>query len=181
MADSVDFCTTDFLSRYPDIDPDVEGVVDRLSTIQKHAGKIFEKSLEACGLSHGEYKLLLRLATRTDDHKMSAGRLSQLLMLSSGAMTNRLDRMEKAGLVRRVPDPTDRRGVLVEMTHKGGDVLDRAVMSSAKEDADIVNVLNAKEKKQLNELLRKLLENLESRPDISNEKTDEKLAAAVAD
>ena len=101
-------------------------------------------------------------------------------MLSTGAMTNRLDRMEAAKLIRRVPDPADRRGVLVEMTDKGGKVLDQAVLASAHEDADIVNVLNAKEKKQLNQLLRKVLENLEARPDIKDEKTDEKLAA-VAD
>ena len=163
MADSVDFCTTDILSRYPSIDPDVEGIVDRLSTIQKHATKLFEKALSSCGLSHGEYRLLLRLATRTDDHKMSAGRLSSMLMLSSGAMTNRLDRMEAAGLVRRVPDPNDRRGVLVEMTDKGEKVLDQAVLESAKEDAEMVETLSGKEKAQLNQLLRKVLEHLESR------------------
>ncbi len=178
MADSVDFCTTDILSRYPSIDPDVEGIVDRLSTIQKHAAKLFEKTLAGCGLNHGEYRLLLRLATRTDDRKMSAGRLSQLLMLSSGAMTNRLDRMEAAGLVRRVPDPADRRGILVEMTDKGEKVLDQAVLASAKEDASVVGVLSAKEKQQLNQLLRKVLETLESRTDINDEKSDEKLAVA---
>jgi DNA-binding MarR family transcriptional regulator len=178
MADSVDFCTTDILSRYPSIDPDVEGIVDRLSTIQKHATKIFENALADCGLNHGEYRLLLRLATRTDDRKMSAGRLSQMLLLSSGAMTNRLDRMESAGLVRRVPDPNDRRGVLVEMTDKGEKVLDSAVLTSAKEDAAMVQALSAKEKSQLNRLLRKILEELESRPDIAKE---EKQPAAVAD
>ena len=176
MADSVDLCTTDILSRYPSIDPDVEGIVDRLSTINKHSMKVFEKALGSCGLNHGEYRLLLRLATRTDDHKMSAGRLSQMLMLSSGAMTNRLDRMEKAGLVRRVPDPTDRRGVLVEMTDKGEKVLDDAVLSSAKEDADMMSALSPKEKKQLNQLLRKVLEQLESGPDIVDDKTDQKVA-----
>src|SRR3954453_11722173 len=170
MADSVDNCTTDILSSYPSIDPDVEGIVDRRSTIQKHAGKIFEKALARCDLNHGEYRMLLRLATRTDDRKMSAGRLSQMLMLSSGAMTNRLDRMEKAGLVRRVPDPDDRRGVLVEMTDKGEKVLDQAVLSSAKEDAQMVSALSAKEKTQLNQLLRKILEELESRPDIKDAK-----------
>ena len=176
MADSVDFCTGDILSRYPTIDPAVEGIVDRLSTINKHSVRLFEKALATHGLSHGEYRLLLRLATRTDDRKMSAGRLSQLLMLSSGAMTNRLDRMEAAGLVRRVPDPGDRRGVLVGMTDKGEKVLDEAVLASAEEDAEMVSALSAKEKTQLNQLLRKVLEHLESRPDTKDDKTDEKLA-----
>jgi DNA-binding MarR family transcriptional regulator len=178
VADSVDFCTTDILSRYPSIDPDVEGIVDRLSTIQKHAGRIFEKTLAGCGLNHGEYRLLLRLATRTDDRKMSAGRLSQLLLLSSGAMTNRLDRMESAGLIRRVPDPNDRRGVLVEMTDKGEKVLDQAVLASAKEDAAMVSSLSAKEKAQLNHLLRKVLGELESRPDLAKDPREESVAVA---
>jgi DNA-binding MarR family transcriptional regulator len=175
----VDFCTSDILGRYPSIDPDVEGIVDRLSVIQKHASRIFEKTLSGCGLNHGEYRLLLRLATRTGTNKMSAGRLSQLLMLSSGAMTNRLDRMEAAGLIRRVPDPKDRRGVLVEMTEKGERILDEAVLASAREDAAMVSELSAKEKAQLNELLRKILEPLESRPDVAKDPRDE--AAAVAD
>jgi DNA-binding MarR family transcriptional regulator len=177
MADSVDTCTTDILSRYPSIDPDVEGIVDRLSTINKHASKLFEKALTEHGLNHGEYRLLLRLMTRTDDHKMSAGRLSTMLMLSTGAMTNRLDRMEAAGLVRRVPDPNDRRGVLVEMTDEGERVLDDAVLASAKEDAGMISALSVKEKTQLNQLLRKVLENLESRPEINDAK-DEKVAVA---
>ena len=176
MADSVDFCVSEFLERYPEIDPDVEGVVDRLDTIQKHASRIFEKTLTQHGLSHGEYRLLLRLATRTEDKRMSAGKLSTMLMLSSGAMTNRLDRMEAAGLVRRVPDPTDRRGVLVEMTDKGEKVLDKAVLASAKEDAAMLSGLNARERGQLNQLLSKVLGALESRPDIA--KDEEKVAVA---
>src|SRR3954467_8229760 len=104
-GDSVDFCIGDITTFFPEIDAEVEGVVDRVAAIDKHLSNAFEETLAGHGLSHGEYKLLLRLATRSDDNRMSAGDLSRALLLSSGAMTNRLDRMEKAGLVRRVPDP----------------------------------------------------------------------------
>src|SRR5689334_13939577 len=115
QSDSVDVCTVDVTSRYREIDPVVEGAVGRIGAIEKHLQKTFDDTLAGHGLSHGEYRMLLRLATRTADNRMSAGDLSRAVMLSSGAMTARLDRLERAGLVRRVADPRDRRGVLVEL------------------------------------------------------------------
>jgi DNA-binding MarR family transcriptional regulator len=163
-TDSADFCVSDLLSRYPQIDPDVEGVVDRLQMINKHSARIFEETLTEHGLTYGEYKLMLRLATRTADHRMmSAGDLSRALLLSSGAMTNRLDRLEAAGLIRRVSDPRDRRGVLVELTAEGQDRIDGAVIAQAANDADVVGALSKRELTQLNGLLRKLLSGLEAR------------------
>src|SRR3954467_10593282 len=111
-ADSIDFCTADITSRSPQIDPEVEGVVGRLSSINKHISRTFDETLARHGLNHGEYRLLLRLTTRSDDNQMTAGELGRALLLSSGAMTNRIDRLETAGLVERVRDPRDRRGVL---------------------------------------------------------------------
>src|SRR3954447_15684333 len=161
-GDSVDFCITDIASRFDAIDPAVEGVVDRVAAIDKHLSNAFEETLAGHGLSHGEYKLLLRLATRSDDNRMSAGDLSRALLLSSGAMTNRLDRMEKAGLVRRVPDPRDRRGVLVEMTAAGRKQIDAAVTEQAAKEIDVLRALSARELTQLNGLLRKVLVSLET-------------------
>src|SRR3954467_6537335 len=89
MEDSMDFCVADITSRFPQIDPEVEGIVDRLHAIQKHSTRIFEDTLAEHGLNHGEYRLLLRLETRSDHKRLSAGELSKMLMLSSGAMTNR--------------------------------------------------------------------------------------------
>jgi DNA-binding MarR family transcriptional regulator len=176
MEDSMDFCVADITSRFPQIDPEVEGIVDRVDAIQKHSTRIFEDTLAEHGLNRGEYKLLLRLKTRTEDRQLSAGDLSKMLMLSSGAMTNRLDRMESAGLVRRVPDPRDRRGVLVQLTDKGEQLLDRAVTASATEDAKLFEALNKRERTQLNQLLRKVLLSLEARPERERPKT-----SAVAD
>jgi DNA-binding MarR family transcriptional regulator len=161
-SDSVDFCIGDITSRYAVIEPEVEGVVDRIATINKHLSAAFEETLAGHGLSHGEYKLLLRLATRSADNRMSAGDLSRALMLSSGAMTNRLDRLESAGLVRRVADPRDRRGVLVELTDIGKKTIDEAVTEQAAKEIDVLSVLKPRELTNLNLLLRKVLVSLES-------------------
>jgi len=165
MSDSVDFCIADVVSQYDAIDPEVEGVVDRIAAINKHLGRGFEETLADQGLNYGEYKLLLRLVTRTEDNRMSAGELSRSLMLSSGAMTNRIDQLEKSELIRRLRDPNDRRGVHVELTAKGRAVIDDAVTEQAAKEIDGFSVLNARELTSLNQLLRKVLTSLEARAD----------------
>jgi DNA-binding MarR family transcriptional regulator len=83
--------------------------------------------------------------------------------LSSGAITNRLDRLEEAGLVRRLPDPADRRGVVVELTDKGRDTYQSAVGVQAKKEELITAALTDREKQQLNALLRRLMVEFERR------------------
>src|ERR1700739_3684060 len=100
--DSVDACVADITAHFAAIDPDVEGAVDGIDVIGKHIGRAFQDTLARHALSHGEYKLLSRLRSRAGGHQMSAGELSRSQLLSSGAMTNRLDRLESAGLVRRL-------------------------------------------------------------------------------
>jgi DNA-binding MarR family transcriptional regulator len=83
--------------------------------------------------------------------------------LSSGAMTNRLDRLEQAGLIRRLPDPDDRRRVVVELTEHGRETYRSAVGVQAKKEALVTAALNDREKAQLNALLRLLMLEFERR------------------
>ncbi|HET7530445.1 MAG TPA: MarR family transcriptional regulator [Mycobacteriales bacterium] len=161
-SDSVDVCTVDIATRYPQIDPQVEGVVSRMSAIHKQISRAFDDTLATHGLNHGEYRLLLRLTSRSGDDRMTAGELSRALMLSSGAMTNRLDRLEAAGLIERVRDPRDRRGVLIALTDAGKTTIDRAVTEQAAKEIDVMSALDAGELGQLNALLRKVLSSLEA-------------------
>lgn len=82
-------------------------------------------------------------------------------MLSSAGMTSRLDRLQRRGLVRRLPDPDDRRGVIVELTDQGLEVVDAAVAAVAVSDRQLLERLDAREVKLLEGLLRKLLAGLE--------------------
>jgi DNA-binding MarR family transcriptional regulator len=77
--------------------------------------------------------------------------------LSSGAMTNRLDRMERAGLVRRLPDPVDRRALQIELTEAGWKLWQDSVEVQAEKEARIASALDEREKGQLNDLLRRVL------------------------
>jgi DNA-binding MarR family transcriptional regulator len=83
--------------------------------------------------------------------------------LSSGTMTSRLDRMEEADLIRRLPDPDDRRSVVVETTDHGRETILRAIGVQAEKEALFAAALTPGEKKQLNGLLRKLMLEFERR------------------
>jgi DNA-binding MarR family transcriptional regulator len=83
--------------------------------------------------------------------------------LSSGAMTNRLDRLEEADLVRRLPDPEDRRSVVVELTDHGRETIQKMVGAQAQKEALLAMSLSAREQKQLNGLLRKVMLEFERR------------------
>ncbi len=144
LQDSIDVCTADAMARYGEIDREVEGIVDRVAAINKYVARVFEETLAGFGLSHGEYKVLLRLAVAPTERRLSAGDLTRSLMLSSGGMTNRLDRLEGAGLLRRLPDPNDRRGVLVELTDEGSALIDRAVTDEASKEIDLFEALDAR-------------------------------------
>jgi DNA-binding MarR family transcriptional regulator len=161
-SDSVDFCTTDIASRYPQIDPDVEGVVSRMAAINKQISRAFDETLARHGLNHGEYRLLLRLTTRSEDNRMTGGELGRALMLSSGAMTNRLDRLEAAKMIERIRDPRDRRGVLVAMTPRGASTIDQAVTEQAAKEIELMGALPKGQLQQLNGLLRTVLSSLEA-------------------
>jgi DNA-binding MarR family transcriptional regulator len=84
------------------------------------------------------------------------------MMLSSGAMTNRVDRLESEGLVQRRPDPNDRRGTLVSLTDKGNALIDSALGEHIANERRLLAALDAEERAQLATLLKKLLVDLEA-------------------
>lgn len=140
-----------------DIDLDVEGIVDRIGSINRRMKKAQEVTLREYGLTHAEWGVLTTLRLGSDHCQSSPGELASDLELSSGAMTSRLDRLEQAGLVRRLPDPADRRSIVVELTEKGRDAWDTAATVQGRREAFIASVLTKDEQRQLNVLLRKLL------------------------
>jgi DNA-binding transcriptional ArsR family regulator len=97
----------------PDIDPVTEGIVERIQKLAKAFDRSLDETLVETGLDRRAYHVLGKLRKVGPPYRRSAGQLAEQMGLSSGAMTNRLDRMEAAGLIRRLPDPNDRRGILV--------------------------------------------------------------------
>ena len=148
---------------FPGLDLEVEGIVDRIGGLERRLKRMMDATLEEFGLDTGEHRVLSTLAQSGAPYRSTPGRLSKRMELSSGAMTNRLDRMEASGLIRRLPDPDDRRGVVVELTDHGRETYRSAVGAQANKEALIAAALNDREKARLNALLRKLMREFERR------------------
>jgi DNA-binding MarR family transcriptional regulator len=142
------------LEGIPGLDHEVEGIVDRINSLQRRFRQEHEDTLRAWELTWGEWKVLGSL--RHGGSSSPSG-LCEELELSSGAMTNRLDRLEEAGLIRRVPDPDDRRGVRIELTDAGRRVWTESTTAQAQKEILVASTLTKREQKELNALLRKLM------------------------
>jgi len=162
--DSIDEFVERACRIFPRLDPEVEGAVDRICKLNKRFETMLEHEVETFGLNKGEFKVLITLRQHNDDFTMSPGELGDELLLSSGAMTNRLDRLEAAGLIAREPDPDDRRALIVRLTPEGLRKIDEAVNAAAHNESAVVSVLSPTERKRLNALLRKLMLSFEVKP-----------------
>jgi DNA-binding MarR family transcriptional regulator len=141
----------------PTLDLLTEGIVERIQTIEKYLARSMNETLGRYDLSWGEWKVLGSLRYSGPPYRVSPGQLSRWLELSSGAMTNRLDRMEQAGLIRRLPDPDDRRALQIELTEAGWKLWQESVAVQAEKEALVASMLDEAEKRRLNDLLRRLL------------------------
>jgi len=141
----------------PNLEPVTEGIVERIQTLGKAFDRSLDDTLAEFGIDRHTFHVLGKLRQVGPPYQRSAGQLATRMRLSSGAMTNRLDRMEAAGLIRRLPDPNDRRGTLVEPTQAGHDVWDSTVGTQAQREARIASVLDESERADLHGLLRRLM------------------------
>ncbi len=113
------------------------------------------------GLQLGEFDVLATLRRAGAPYSLAPTQLFRDMMITSGGMTNRLDRLEKAGLIRRAPNPEDRRGTLVSLTPKGLDLITHVIPQHVDNEAALLSPLDRKEQEQLRALLGKLLAGLE--------------------
>lgn len=155
--DSVDESVEFWAKLIPELDLETEGIVERIQAIANRLNRTMEETMASHGLTYGEWKVLHRLRRAEPDYRSTPGKLSAKLDVSTGAMTNRLDRLEEEGLIRRLPDPNDRRMVVVELTDKGLARWQDAIGRQAEKESLIASELNQREKTQLNALLRRLL------------------------
>lgn len=145
----------------PDLDAGALQVTARLSRIGPLLARRQEEIFGRFGLNRGEVGALSALRIAGPPHRLSPTRLGKGLMMSSAGVTSRIDRLERRGFVRRLPDPDDRRGVIIELTDDGREVVDAAVAALAISDTHLVGRLDPQEVAQLEVLLRKLLGGLE--------------------
>jgi DNA-binding MarR family transcriptional regulator len=156
-ADVIDRMIDGWRAARPDLDPSPLGLVGRVIVLAKHLEKSVDAALAAHGLTLGQFDILATLRRHDRNGGLTPGRLLQSVMLSSGGMTNRLDRLEAAGLVTRRADPVDRRGVVVGLTAKGRRVIDAATATRFAEAAGSLPDLPRADRQLLAALLRRWL------------------------
>ena len=142
----------------PDLDRGAMVLVGRLAEaaelIAAHHSAPF---MAQYGLKTGEFDALATLRRAGPPFALTPTQLYEATMLSSGAMTNRIDRLEKLGLVARQPNPDDRRGTFVTLTDKGKTLIDSMIEAHVANKERIVSTLDATEQAELSRLLAKLI------------------------
>ena len=135
--------------------------IGRILRIQFLAGARIRRQLQRHGIDAGGFDVLATLRRAGSPHRMTPTGLYKELVLTSGAMTNRIDVLEQAGLVQRHPDPADRRGTLIELTKEGMALVDRAMKEHMEGEAAMAAHLTKEEQRDLAGLLQKLLIGME--------------------
>lgn len=142
----------------PEIDPFPMALLGRLNEASLIVMRDWLTPVMArFGLQPGEFDVLATLRRSGPPYALTPTALYETTMMSSGGMTARIDRLEKAGLVERRKHPTDRRGTLVALTRKGRALIDRAYDAHAANEAELVSVLSRSEQKTLDGLLAQLI------------------------
>ena len=155
--DEIDRIVEEWNGQRPDLDVSPTHTLQRITRLSLLQGVSFARVFASYGISFGEYLVLAALRRAGPPYRMNPTRLFNSVILSSGAMTNRLDRLEEMGLVERQPDPSDRRGRLVALTDRGRELVDAAVVDHLDNEQRLLAALDAGEREQLAGLLRKLL------------------------
>lgn len=145
----------------PDLDVSPMAVLGRLNEAASLISRDRLAPLFArFGLQAGEFDVLATLRRSGPPFALTPTALYEATMVTSGAMTNRLDRLEKAGFITRIPHPQDRRGLLVQLTENGRELIDRAVEAHVENEHAILSALSPEERERLAGLLEKLIAGL---------------------
>ena len=155
--DEIDRIVAEWNRERPDLDVSPTHTLQRITRLGLLQGSSFARVFAPHGVSFGEYLVLAALRRAGPPYRMNPTALFNSVILSSGAMTNRLDGLETMGFVERLPDPDDRRGRLVALTDKGRELVDAAVVDHLENEQRLLGSLDPDERDQLAALLRKLL------------------------
>ncbi|MEU6252282.1 MarR family transcriptional regulator [Streptomyces sp. NPDC047043] len=155
--DPVDAIIEQWAEVRPDLDTRAMEVFGRIFRLSRAMGDRMEKAYARFGISRGEFDVLATLRRSGEPYTLSPRELSATLMLTTGGMTGRLDKLERAGLLRRSPDPHDRRALQVTLTEKGLNIIDEAVGAGLAAETEALTVLDDEQAGRLADLLRELL------------------------
>lgn len=156
-TDEVDQLVQAWRRERPDLDVSPLEVLSRVTRLAKHLDIARKNAFTKVGLEPWEFDVLAALRRAGDPYALSPGQLGSQTMVTSGTMTNRVDRLEARGLVKRERDPNDRRGVRVVLTDDGRAIVDQALTDLLDSEQAILEDLSVVEQKELAGMLRTLV------------------------
>lgn len=159
--DHVDRIKAQWRKERPDLDVAPMVTIGRVKRLADHLGKEMGHTFARHGLSSSGFDVLATLLRSGTPHALSPGGLMQATMVTSGTMTNRIDQLQKAGLVRRIRNPDDGRGFLIGLTDHGKALIETAVSNHVATQHTLISGLDEVERAQLDKLLKKFLKSLD--------------------
>jgi len=160
--DRVDHILAQWRRERPDLDVEPMALLGRLNRLTTHLAREVETVLLKHGLSSSAFDVLATLRRSGSPYRLSPGDLLAMTMVSSGTMTNRIDQLEKAGFVKRIHNPNDRRSVLISLTEPGLSIVEEAVGAHVENQHRLVASLSEEERTTLNQLLKRFLRDFEA-------------------
>lgn len=155
--DAIDAIQARLAELYPDLDTSGFAVTGRILRLARHITARRVDHLTDFGLTPGDFDVLATVRRVQGPGGVNPGTVLESVLITSGGLTKRLDRLESAGLVERRPDPDDRRGTLVRLTDEGTEVVDAAVQSLVSAERELVaEVMTDRQMDQAAALLRRL-------------------------
>ena len=164
-GDDVDRIVAQWARERPELQTEAMAVFGRIYRIARLVGDQQEAVYSGFGISRGDFDVLATLRRAGPPFSLSPKELTRSLMLTSGGMTGRLDRLEKGGLVARSPDPADRRGLTITLSDAGRILVDQAVGAGLDAQRRVLERLRPADRPVLAALLRDLLAAVEPEPD----------------
>ncbi|MEU0093983.1 MarR family transcriptional regulator [Kribbella sp. NPDC006257] len=157
MRDEVDRLIEAWRRERPDLDVAPMEVLSRVSRLARHLDRARSQAFDTHGLESWEFDVLAALRRAGKPYQLSPGRLLKETLVTSGTMTNRVDRLTARGLVERLPDPGDRRGVLVQLTETGRDSVDAAMADLLAHERTLLGGISDRDQQKIARVLRELV------------------------
>lgn len=161
-GDDVDTIVTEWEVQRPDFDARPLAIFSRLLRLDRHIDHIRREVFSQYGIERWQFEMLTELRRRPDGHQLTAGQLMNKTLVSSGTITNRIDRLEEQGLVRRIADPNDGRVVIVQATDKGIALADNAMISLLDKQRELLKPYSEEEIAAVTSFLRSMLSDLDA-------------------
>lgn len=160
MRDHVDFVVSQWAQTMPSVDASSMEIFGRLARVQKHLEHLRAEALTQYGFKEGEFDVLATLRRSGEPYQLTPTELYRSLLITSGAMTNRLARLESAGMVKRIVDAQDRRSFQVSLTETGRALIEDAVVTHTQVQNRVLAPLTLEHRQVLAELLKTVLMSL---------------------